>query len=51
MLLQSEKEFLKIKIICRTNPDSQDYWDGNWLKSEISLTVLGFKGNYQTNLR
>src|SRR5581483_2142515 len=28
----------------RAYPDAQDYWDGNWLRSEIEVVVGGFRG-------
>ena len=50
MLIKSENESLRIEIIQRNSPDSKDYWDGNWLRSKIIISVDGFKGSYNTNL-
>lgn len=51
MLLQSGKEYLKIKILRRSSPNNNDYWDGNWLESEIKINTSNFNGTYRTNLR
>ena len=40
-----------IDVLNRTNEDKNDYWNSNWLYTEIKIDVLGFKGFYDTNLR
>lgn len=42
---------MRIDIIGRSNPDSLDYWDGNWLEAEIRIETSGAKIAYGTNLR
>ena len=42
---------LNIRIIKRSNTDSRDYWDANWLEAEIKVNVLGFRALYGANLR
>lgn len=42
---------LEINILGRNNPDSLDFWDGNWVNSEIKIDVPGFNAFYKTNLR
>ncbi len=49
--LVGENATLKIKILGRENPNTNDYWDGNWLKAEIYLELLGIKVAYATNIR
>lgn len=51
MELKGETGDLKIIILKRTDTDKDDYWDSNWLESEIRINVPGFKALYGTNLR
>ena len=51
MILQSGDTFVQIKVAKRSYPNNNDYWDGNWLLSEIKINVSGFKNIYRTNLR
>ena len=30
-----------INVLTRTNEDTNDYWDGNWLYTEIKIDVSG----------
>eukprot|EP01132_Coremiostelium_polycephalum_P001037 gene1037-1315_t len=51
MILKGDIGRLEIKILKRSNFDSNDYWDSNWLESEISIDIPGFIALYETNLR
>lgn len=51
MIFKNDIDFLEMKVIRRNHPNSDDYWDGNWLYTEINILVGGFKANYYTNLR
>lgn len=51
MKIESENSLVQIDIIKRSNPNSNDYWDGNWLKANIKIDVSGFKSDFKTNLR
>lgn len=51
MIQQSGNTYVKLNVAGRIYPNTNDYWDGNWLKSEIEINSYGFKGVYGTNLR
>ena len=46
-----ESEFLRVRPTARAHPASGDYWDGNWLDSEIELSAGAFRGQYVACLR
>ncbi|CAG5067308.1 hypothetical protein DYBT9623_00028 [Dyadobacter sp. CECT 9623] len=51
MRLQSAEALLQVDILRRSYPNSLDYWDGNWLRSEITIKTSGLNCFYSTNLR
>ncbi|WP_157766315.1 hypothetical protein [Pedobacter ginsengisoli] len=51
MILKSNGNYVAIEIKDNTNRISNDYWDGNWLKSLINIHCCGFKANFSTDLR
>lgn len=51
MVLSGESGKLEINIIKRSNEDAQDYWDGNWLDSEIIINTTGIRMCYGASLR
>ncbi|MDR2385884.1 MAG: hypothetical protein LBD80_09555 [Tannerella sp.] len=51
MILKGDIGKLEIKVLKRSNSETDDYWDGNWLESEIRIDVPGFNTLYGTNLR
>ena len=52
MILKSESSSVQITILNRRiSYDSNDYWDNNWIKSEIKINTQIFRGTYSTNLR
>ncbi len=51
MKLLGDSGKLEINILGRNHPDSLDFWDGNWLNSEVKIDVPGFNVFYETNLR
>lgn len=51
MILKGEPGTVKINILKRANYTSHDYWDANWLESNIMIEIPDFKANYKTNLR
>jgi len=51
MELKGDGGQIKINVLARANNETQDYWDANWLYSEIKIDVVGFKAFYDTNLR
>ena len=40
-----------IRPLWRSHPKETDYWDGNWIESEVKLRVGGFRGSYRASLR
>jgi hypothetical protein len=44
-------EFLRVRVLRRTYPTADDYWDGNWLNTEIEISAGEFGGGYAANLR
>ena len=51
MILKGEGRFLEIRILRRSHPESLDFEDGNWLETEIRITIPGFNGCFGANLR
>jgi len=51
MRLNGDTGKLEIKILGRIKPETDDYWDANWLESEIEVDILGFNALYGANLR
>lgn len=46
-----DSEYLVIYVINREYPQSSDYWDGNWVKSIINVSIGGFTGKVKASLR
>jgi len=44
-------ELLSLKPMYRIYPDELDYWDGNWIQTEVKIKVSGFRGKLLANLR
>src|SRR5262245_19557539 len=44
-------EYLTISVLGRSNPDSADCWDGNWLRAAAEVSVSGFCGAVSGELR
>lgn len=44
-------ELLKLSPLYRAYPNEQDYWDGNWVQTEVDVKVGGFRGKFLANLR
>lgn len=51
MILQSQNSFIQINILQRSYLESTDFEDGNWLDSELKISVSGFNALYGANLR
>ena len=47
----SDSEFLRVRPIVRAHPDADDYWDGNWLNTDIELAAGAFRAQYVACLR
>jgi hypothetical protein len=46
-----ERDYFSITLLHRAYPDAHDYWDGNWLRSEVEVVVGGFRGRVAEVLR
>lgn len=42
---------LSLKPLYRVYPEEQDYWDGNWVQTEVEIKVSAFRGRISANLR
>jgi hypothetical protein len=50
--IQAERgEFLKITLFGRSHPESDDYWDGNWVRASIQVQAGGFSGDAVGDIR
>lgn len=47
----NHSHYLAVKPLYRPHDQCQDYWDGNWVKSQIIIRVGGFHGNITASLR
>jgi hypothetical protein len=47
----SSKQYVKVTPLFRSQNDCYDYWDGNWVDSDIEISIGGFKGKFIANLR
>ena len=41
-----EHEKIEIEVVCYEREPSGEYYDDNWVKANVCLSVGGFKGNY-----
>jgi len=51
MKIESDSGILEVNIVKRYNTECINYWDANWLISEVRIKIQGFEALYQTNLR
>jgi hypothetical protein len=47
----SDSHYLTVRPLYRPYDQCQDYWDGNWVNSQIIIRVGGFNGNITASLR
>lgn len=47
----SDSYYLTVRPLYRPYDQCQDYWDGNWVKSQIIIRVGGFHANITASLR
>jgi hypothetical protein len=40
-----------VRALSRSHPNCSDYWDGNWIDSEVRINVGGFRASYRAALR
>lgn len=51
ILGDSERERIRLTVLGRSHPTCTDYWDGNWLRTSVSVQIGGFSGSYVADLR
>jgi hypothetical protein len=51
ILGKESSDYLQILIDNYAYPDSNDFWDGNWLNTRIIIKAGAFSGNYKAQLR
>ena len=44
-------EYLTITVHGRSHPGCTDYWDGNWVRAFVEVSVGGFRGSVSGDLR
>lgn len=44
-------DFIAFSVLSRVYPEAQDYWDGNWVATQVTVTAGGFAGAVCANLR
>jgi hypothetical protein len=44
-------EHVSIRVLGRLHPNSDDFWDGNWLATPIEVSVGKFRGTVGASLR
>ncbi|MBY0222606.1 hypothetical protein ABZ756_02820 [Mammaliicoccus sciuri] len=49
--LLGEKTVLEIDVLARMYPNSSDYWDGNWLSSNLKIEIPGYTVDFSASLR
>ena len=51
IVMGDEKAHLIVRLLTRSHPGCWDYWDGNWIDSEVRLVAGPFQGRYSPSLR
>jgi hypothetical protein len=51
MYIEGESSRMEISLLRRSYPDSTDYWDGNWVSSEINISIPGISVSVPFELR
>jgi len=42
---------LSLRILRRSYPDAEGFWEGNWLKVEVAVHAGAFQGRFEADLR
>ena len=45
------KDHIEFWVLGRSHPRADDYWDGNWIVSEIRINIRPWHATYQAQLR
>jgi hypothetical protein len=46
-----DADHIAIRCLWRTHPEANDYWDGNWVDSEVIVNIEPWRATYRANLR
>ncbi len=49
--LLGEKTKVEIDVLAREYPNSSDYWDGNWVLSNVKVYIPGYYVDFNASLR
>jgi len=44
-------ERVQIDVLARSHPTELDYWDGNWVKTEVTVVAGPWHGTFRADLR
>jgi hypothetical protein len=44
-------DFISLKPLRRSHVQASDYWDANWIETEIDILIKPWRGKYIANLR
>lgn len=50
-LLGEENEKVEIEVLARTHADTTNYWDINWIESNIKVDIPGYLVHFNASLR
>jgi hypothetical protein len=46
-----QEDHIKIRVLRRSRPSGDDYWDGNWVDSEMQVNIRPWRATYLAQLR
>jgi hypothetical protein len=44
-------EHVQISLMSRSHPGYDDYWDGNWIASEVELRIGAYRASFRSDFR
>jgi len=47
----AERDYVEVAVRARSYPTATDYWDGNWLRSEVRIQAGGFSAGFEASFR
>lgn len=47
----SPRERLVVRPTRHEYPEARDYWDGNWIYSDVEIAARAFQGGFECTLR
>jgi len=46
-----DEDHIEIRVLGRMHPQANDFWDGNWVASEIAVNIPPWRATYPAHLR